>query len=56
MAEMVCMLAKEYGTPAEIVETDILELLDDLRSKNLIVECSGDRMGSETGGASPGSP
>jgi len=56
MAEMVCMLAKEYGTPAEIIETDILELLDDLRSKNLIVECSGDRMGSEAGGASPGSP
>jgi coenzyme PQQ synthesis protein D (PqqD) len=45
MAEMVCMLTKEYGTPAEIIETDILELLDDLRSKNLIV-----------GGASPGSP
>jgi hypothetical protein len=54
MAEMVCMLAKEYGTPAEIIETDILELLDDLRSKNLIVECSGDRLGSEAGGVSPG--
>jgi len=55
MAEMVCMLAKEYGAPAEIIETDILELLDDLRSKNLIVEYSGNRMGSEAGGASPGS-
>jgi hypothetical protein len=55
MAEMVCMLAKEYGAPAEIIETDILELLDDLRSKNLIVEYSGDRMGSEAGGPSPGS-
>jgi hypothetical protein len=55
MAEMVCMLTKEYGIPAEIIETDILELLDDLRSKNLIVECSGDRRGSEAGGASPGS-
>jgi hypothetical protein len=56
MAEMVCVLAKEYGVPAEIIETDILELLDDLRSKNLIVECSGNRMGSEASDASPGSP
>jgi len=35
MAEIVCVLAKEYGVPAEIIDTDILELLDDLRSKNL---------------------
>ena len=56
MAEIVCALAKEYGVPAEIIETDILELLDDLRSKNLIVECSGNRMGSEASDASLGSP
>jgi hypothetical protein len=56
MAEMVCVLAKEYGAPAEMIETDVLELLDDLRSKNLIVECSGNRMGSAAGDASPESP
>jgi hypothetical protein len=42
MAEMVGMLAKEYDAPAEMIETDILEVLDELRSKNLIVECSAD--------------
>jgi hypothetical protein len=51
MAEMACTLAKEYGAPAEVIETDILELLDELRSKNLIVECRGDRMGSEASDA-----
>ncbi len=56
IAEMACMLAKEYGAPTEVIETDILELLDELRSKNLIVECSGDRMSSEAGDAAPGSP
>ena len=56
MAEMVCILAKEYDAPVEMIETDIQEVLEDLRSKNLIVECSGDRMGAEAGDASPGSP
>ena len=51
MAEMVCILAKEYDAPAEIIETDIQEVLDDLRSKNLIVECRGDRMGFDVTGA-----
>jgi hypothetical protein len=37
MAEMVGVLAKEYNAPAEMLETDILEVLEDLRSKNLIV-------------------
>jgi hypothetical protein len=45
------MLAKEYDAPAEIIETDILEVLEDLRSKNLIVECSADRMGFNAGSA-----
>jgi coenzyme PQQ biosynthesis protein PqqD len=45
VAQLVSMLAKEYDAPAEIIETDILEVLEDLRSKNLIVECSADRMG-----------
>jgi hypothetical protein len=56
VAQLVSMLAKEYGAPVEIVETDVLELLGDLRSKNLIVECSGDRTGPEAGAASSGSP
>lgn len=54
--QLVGMLAKEYNAPAEVIETDILELLDDLRSKNLIVECSGDRMSSDASGAAQGSP
>src|ERR1700730_10252623 len=44
--QLVGVLAKEYNAPAEVIETDILALLDDLRSKNLIVECGGDRMSS----------
>jgi len=56
MAEMVGMLAKEYDAPAELINTDILEVLDDLRSKNLIVECGGDRVGLDASGASQGSP
>jgi Coenzyme PQQ synthesis protein D (PqqD) len=56
VAQLVCMLAKEYNAPADIIETDILELLEDLRSKNLIVECSGDRMGFDASGALQGSP
>jgi hypothetical protein len=56
VAQLVCMLAKEYNAPADIIETDILELLEDLRSKNLIVECSGDHMGFDASGALQGSP
>jgi coenzyme PQQ biosynthesis protein PqqD len=56
VAQMVCMLAKEYDASAEIIETDILELLEDLQSKNLIVECGGDRMGFDANGAPQGSP
>lgn len=52
VAQLVGILVKEYNAPAEIIETDILELLDDLRSKNLIVECSADRMESEVSGVS----
>jgi hypothetical protein len=56
MAEMVGMLAKEYDAPAELINTDILEVLDDLRSKNLIVECSGEHVGFDASGALHGSP
>jgi hypothetical protein len=53
---MVCIVAKEYGAPTEMVETDVLELLDALRSKKLIVECNGAGMGFEDCSAPQGSP
>jgi coenzyme PQQ biosynthesis protein PqqD len=56
VAQLVSELAKEYDAPAKIIETDVLEVLNDLRSKNLIVEYSGDRLSSAAGDASPGSP
>jgi hypothetical protein len=56
VAQLVSVLAKEYDAPAEIIERDILEVLEDLRSKNLIVERSGDRMGFDASGAPQGSP
>jgi hypothetical protein len=51
VAQLVGILAKEYNAPAEIIETDILELLEDLRSKNLIVDCGRDRMSADPSGA-----
>jgi hypothetical protein len=56
MEEMVCVLAKEYNAPPEMIETDILEVLEDLRSKNLIAESMRDGMGGDVGGALQGSP
>jgi len=55
VAQLVDTLAKEYDAPAEIIETDIVEVLEDLRSKNLIVVGSAHRLSSETGDASQGS-
>jgi hypothetical protein len=51
IAEMVCVLAKEYDAPAEMIATDIEEVLEDLRRKNLIVERGEDRMGADPRGA-----
>jgi hypothetical protein len=51
MAEMICVLAKEYNAPAEMIETDILEVLADLRSKDLIVESRKHRPGIDASGA-----
>jgi hypothetical protein len=56
VAQLVCVLAKEYNAPAEVIETDVLELLEDLRSKNLIVECGGDGMGFDASSAPQVSP
>ncbi len=51
VAQLVAVLAKEYDAPAKIIEMDIQEVLDELRSKKLIVDCTGDRMGFEAGDA-----
>jgi hypothetical protein len=52
VAQLVGLLAKEYDAPAEIIETDVMEVLEDLRSKNLIVEWSPHRDSFETSDAS----
>jgi hypothetical protein len=54
VAQLVSLLAKEYDAPAKIIEMDVLEVLEDLRSKNLIVESRGDRRGFEADNAFPG--
>src|ERR1700675_5056051 len=54
--QMVCTVAKEYGAPTEIVELDVLELLEELRSKKLIVESSGAGVDFEASGAPQESP
>jgi len=51
VAQLVSTLAKEYDAPAKIIEMDVMEVLEDLRSLNLIVECMADRAGSEAGDA-----
>ena len=51
VAQLVSLLAKEYDAPAKIIEMDILEVLEDLRSKHLIVDSRGDRVGFEAGDA-----
>jgi len=56
VTQLVSLLAKEYDAPAEMIEMDILEVLADLRSKNLIVGHSGDPIGFDASGAPQGSP
>jgi len=45
MAQLVRILAKEYDAPTDILEADIVELLEDLSSKNLIVGYGGEPEG-----------
>jgi hypothetical protein len=47
VAQLVSLVAREYDAPAKIIEMDILEVLEDLRSKNLIVQSRGESMGCE---------
>jgi hypothetical protein len=56
MAEMVCVLAKEYNAPAEMIEVDVLEVLEDLRNKDLIVDSKEDCRDVDGSGAAQGSP
>jgi len=53
--QLVRMLAKEYNATEEMIETDALELLEDLRSKNLVVDRSGDLIGNDASDALQGS-
>jgi len=56
MAEMVCVLAKEYNAPAEMIEMDVLEVLEDLRKKDLIVDSEQDRRDVDGRGPAQGAP
>jgi len=52
VAHLISILAKEYDAPVKIIEMDVMEVLEELQSKNLIVECAEDRMGLEGSGVS----
>lgn len=52
VAQLISILAKEYDAPLKIIEMDVIEVLEELQSKNLIVECGEDRMGFEGSGVS----
>jgi hypothetical protein len=56
VAQLISILATEYDAPVKIIEMDVMEVLEELQSKNLLVECGQDRMGFEDSGASQGSP
>ncbi|MGC1416372.1 MAG: PqqD family protein [Candidatus Acidiferrum sp.] len=55
VAQLVSVLAKEYDAPAKIIEMDVMEVLEELKGKNLIVEYVETRMGYEDSGVSQGS-
>jgi hypothetical protein len=55
VAQLVSVLAKEYDAPAKIIEMDVMEVLEELKGKNLIVEYVENRMGYEDSGVSQGS-
>jgi hypothetical protein len=52
VAQLISILAKEYDAPRKIIEMDVMEVLEELQSKNLIVECGVDRTGFEDSGVS----
>ena len=52
VAQLISILAKEYDAPHKIIEMDVMEVLEELQSKNLIVECGVDRKGFEDSGVS----
>ena len=56
VAQLVSILVKEYDAPTKIIEMDVMEVLEDLRSKNLIVEVGADGVSFKAGDAFLGSP
>ena len=56
VSQLISILATEYDAPVKIIEMDVMEVLEELQSKNLLVECGEDRMGFEDSGVSQGSP
>jgi len=56
VAQLISILATEYDAPVKIIEMDVMEVLEELQSKNLLVECGQDRAGFEDSGVSQGSP
>ena len=41
MAQLLATLAEEYDAPGDVLENDILKLLEELQSEDLILETSG---------------
>jgi hypothetical protein len=56
VSQLISILATEYDAPAKIIEMDVMEVLEELQSKNLLVECGEDHKGFEDSGVSQGSP
>jgi hypothetical protein len=56
VAQLISILATEYDAPVKIIEMDVMEVLEELQSKNLLVAYGEDRMGFEDSGVSQGSP
>ena len=56
VAQLISILAKEYDAPHKIIEMDVKEVLEELKSKNLIVEHGEERRGCDDSGVSQGSP
>jgi Coenzyme PQQ synthesis protein D (PqqD) len=56
VAQLISILAKEYDAPVEIIEMDVIEVLEELQSKNLLVAYGKDHTGFEGSGVSQGTP
>jgi len=54
VAQLISILAKEYDAPVKIIEMDVMEVLEELQSKNLLVAYGEDHTGFEGSGVSHG--